>query len=185
MSTSALRANMGYEYSADFQEADMSHTVDGLASTFIEPLEKKLFPNDQLSDTSALVSFAPNTALRGPIFNGHTMPTQVLAEWSGVVTEINSEGSYFGASLKGIKGDGVKGEEEHASIPTEDISEWDSDLLKLGNYFRLCVVHEISPSGQPRRYTQVVFRRMPAYRQVDLDLALERGKLLASKLRVE
>lgn len=44
MSTSVLRANVGYEYSADFQEADMSHTADGLASTFTEPLEKKYFP---------------------------------------------------------------------------------------------------------------------------------------------
>lgn len=111
--------------------------------------------------------------------------TEVLAEWNGCVTFIDPKGHSFSASLTGITGEGVKGEEEDAIIPITDVSEWDKSLLKLGNFFRLCVIHEIDPSGQPRRYTQVVFRRLPAYHQHELNQANERGLALARELRVE
>ena len=110
---------------------------------------------------------------------------ELLAEWNGCVMSIHSSGHSFSASLKGVVGEGVKDEEEDATIPISDVSEWDKDLLVPGNFFRLCVVHEVLPSGQPRRYTQVVFRRLPAYRRHDLDQAAERGRELARGLRVE
>lgn len=110
---------------------------------------------------------------------------ELLAEWNGCVTSIQSSGHSFAATLKGVAGEGVKGEEEDATIPVTDVSDWDKDLLRTGNFFRLCVIYEILPTGQPRRYTQVVFRRLPAYRQHDLDQAAERGRELARGLRVE
>ena len=118
------------------------------------------------------------------ISRAYVSPVELLAEWNGCVTVVE-DGPYFMATLKGILGEGVKGEEEDATIPVSDVSEWDKDLLRPGNFFRLCVIYEILPSGQPRRSTQVVFRRLPAYRQHDLDTALERGRELARGLRVE
>lgn len=110
---------------------------------------------------------------------------QLLAEWSGCVTSVPSSDPYFSATLIGLIGEGVKGEEEDATIPVSDVSEGDKDLLRPGNFFRLCVIHEVLPSGQPRRSTQVVFRRLPAYRQHDLNQAEERGREIARGLRVE
>lgn len=126
----------------------------------------------------------PSTFSR-PLADKWTAPAELLAEWNGCVTSIQNVGHYFSATLRGVKGEGVKGEEDDAIIPISDVSEWDKDLLQPGNYFRLCVMHEISPSGQPRRYSLVVFRRLPAYRKQDLDEALERGCNLARGLRVE
>lgn len=112
-------------------------------------------------------------------------PVELLAEWNGCVTSIEPSGHSFSATLKGVVGEGVKGEEEDATIPVSDVSEWDRDLLRPGNFFRLCVTYEVHPNGQPRRSTHVVFRRLPAYRQHDLDKAAERGRDLARGLRVE
>jgi hypothetical protein len=112
-------------------------------------------------------------------------PIEVLAEWNGCVTSVHNAGHYFSATLRGIVGRGVKGEEEDATIPISDVSESDKALLQPGNFFRLCVIYEVNPSGQPRRFTQVVFRRLPAYRQHDLDRAAERGREITRGLRVE
>ena len=111
--------------------------------------------------------------------------TELLAEWSGCVNSIHEGGVSFSATLTGIVGEGVAGFEEDATIPIDDVSEWDKELLYPGNFFRLCVVHEIQATGQPRRYTQVVFRRLPAYRRHDLEKAAELGHAISQNLRVE
>lgn len=118
-----------------------------------------------------------------PVPNGVSI--QQLAEWSGYVTSIQEEGYSFSASLKGVSGTGVVGEQDDAIIPISDVAPGDKELLQIGNFFRLCVTQEIDKSGQPRRYTQVIFRRMPSYRRDDLDLALERGDELANGLLLE
>lgn len=110
-------------------------------------------------------------------------PTTLLAEWNGCVTSVNV--SHFSASLKGIYGEGVRGEGEDAEIPISDVSAADIELLQPGNFFRLCVLHEIREDGQPRRYTQVVFRRLPAYRTSDLRQADDDALELARSLSVE
>jgi len=108
-----------------------------------------------------------------------------LAEWSGCVTSIQREGAFFTATLNGVNGIGVKGQEEDARIPIADVASWDKALLREGNFFRLCVIQGFDASGDPIRSTKVVFRRMPAYSRQALDLALERGRELAERLRVE
>ncbi len=144
--------------------------------------------NQSLFDTSADDYVAsptfPITRL-ADIGSAPASRTELLAEWDGCVTGLPNEGYYFSATLKGKVGEGVQGEEEDASIPLDDVSEGDKDLLRLGNFFRLCVIHEVLPTGQPRRYTQVVFRRMPAYRRHDLEQSAERGREIARRLRVE
>lgn len=145
-------------------------------------------PDEDRLDTSLGRPAAPPTFSVRRLADVRKQPTtavEVLAEWNGCVTGVQHAGYSFSAILTGIIGEGVRGEEEEATIPTADVSEWDKDLLRPGNFFRLCVIHEVLPSGQPRRYTQVVFRRLPAYRQQDLDQAGERGRELAGSLHVE
>lgn len=146
--------------------------------------------NEEPSDTSIASQRGASTqlfALRRTEEFPRINPIQsvLLAEWNGCVNAVQTAGAYFSATLKGVVGEGVAGEEEDAVIPISDVSEWDMELLQPGNFFRLCVVHEVLPTGQPRRSTQVVFRRLPAFRQFDLDKANERGRDLVRGLRVE
>lgn len=115
--------------------------------------------------------------------NDRALPqNQVIAEWHGQVTSIHE--SFFVAQLKGVIGDGVKGEIEEATIPCEEIRDEDIELFQLGAFFRLCVGSE-QRNGTRRRYTDVIFRRMPAYRKEDLDKAKEFAAQLANDLRLE
>ncbi|MFY9328180.1 MAG: hypothetical protein WAO76_09210 [Georgfuchsia sp.] len=109
--------------------------------------------------------------------------SDLLAEWDGIVTEIREH--YFTASLSGIFGEGVEEEAEEAEIPVSDVNKSELDLFRLGSVFRLCVFYEELPNGQPRRFTQVVFRRLPAYRSRDIRAAEERAELIHQHLRVE
>ena len=139
--------------------------------------------NNEKIETSS-VQFIRLTTLVTPKSIGH-IASEELAEWSGCVTSIQEEGGFFTATLNGIKGISVNGQEEDANIPISDVAPWDRELLREGNYFRLCVIQGFDASGDPIRSTKVVFRRLPAYRQQDLDQALERGRELAGRLRVE
>lgn len=161
--------------------------INDVTPTDIYPHIEKSAYNNKIIETlpEPLSPKKAQTTFSSPLTNKQLAPAELLAEWSGCVTDIQEVGHFFTATLKGIKGEGVKDEEDDAIIPISDVSEWDKDLLRPGNFFRLCVMHEITPSGQPRRYSLVVFRRMPAYRKQDLDAAMERGRKLARGLRVE
>jgi len=107
---------------------------------------------------------------------------QVVAEWHGQVIEIQA--GYFIAELKGTIGEGVAGVVEEAQIPLDEVREGDRELVAAGAFFRLCVNLELR-HGTKRRYTDVVFRRMPAYRRDELDAARQAGLEIARALRVE
>ena len=107
----------------------------------------------------------------------------LLAEWHGQVTEILENS--FVAQLKGRHGEGVAGKNEEAIIPFDDVRTSDKYLVEAGAFFSLCVSYEVSPGGTRRRFTEVVFRRMPSYRREELEYARERGRELARGLRLE
>lgn len=183
------------EPTADFETTDLSTAAQ--LTNFVDSKTVSLgnFPNQFFrSVNDANINGIDNTitspvklsaTTTRPSVEIKSVPVELLAEWGGCVTEVNEDDFYFAANLLGIQGKGVKGEEEDAIIPISDVNKADKELLVPGNFFRLCVMYEIDSSGQPRRYTQVIFRRMPAYRQLDLDEALERGRKLARGLRVE
>jgi hypothetical protein len=109
---------------------------------------------------------------------------QVVAEWHGMVTELLE--SNFVAELQGILGVGVRGAIEEAVIPIDEVREEDRGLLEPGAFFRLCVNNAIRSDGKTRRrFTDVVFRRLPAYRRDELEEAAERGRAIARAIRVE
>lgn len=161
--------------------------ISDVTPSDIYPYIEKNASNNKIIETlpEPLIQKINQTTFSDRLTNKQLVPAELLAEWSGCVTDIQEAGHFFSATLTGIKGEGVKGEEDDAIIPISDVSEWDKDLLQRGNFFRLCVMYEVTPSGQPRRYSLVVFRRMPAYRKQDLDVAMERGRKLARGLRVE
>jgi hypothetical protein len=109
---------------------------------------------------------------------------QVIAEWHGQVTAIRDE--TFIAELKGTLGDGVRGSWEEAEIPTEEVRPDDLQLLAVGAFFRLTVNYELQPiSRSRRRYTDITFRRLPAYRRDELEEASRRGQETARAIRME
>ena len=118
-----------------------------------------------------------------PISTGATATVQMLAEWHGQVLEIFDNA--FVAELRGKHGDGVAGKQEEALIPLEEIQEADKELLEEGAFFRLCISYWHSSTGTRRRFTEIVFRRMPAYRREELEAAEHRGREIARGLRLE
>ena len=121
--------------------------------------------------------------LRLPITRRIDSISEPVAEWQGQVTEIEDE--HFIAQLRGTVGTGVAGSLEEALIPINDVNPGDIDLLKPGAFFRLCISYEIAPTGNRRRYTEVIFRRLPAYRREELEAARSKAADLARDLRVE
>ena len=163
----------GEESSAETSSRDRADT---LAAPTWEPSES------EHRETALAPVLKPNpSATRGT--TTHRSPAVVLAEWSGCVERI--EAQFFSASLKGIVGEGVQGVSEDAEIPLSDVAESDMELLTLGSFFRLCVFYEFREDDRPRRYTQVVFRRLPAYRASDLADAARRADDVHRALRVE
>jgi hypothetical protein len=112
-----------------------------------------------------------------------TVTSNRVAEWEGHVTSIGKK--TFEARLSGIFGEGVEGQFEEATIPLAEITEINKPLFAVGAIFRLCMSYDEYPSGQIRRYTELFFRRLPAYRQRDLDDALKRARERLSELRLE
>lgn len=109
---------------------------------------------------------------------------QVMAEWHGMVTQLLEH--TFVAELKGVIGKDVKGAVEEAVIPVDEVRDEDLPFLVPGAFFRLTVNNVLRPDGKTRRrFTDVTFRRMPAYRREELEDAAERGRALARVIRVE
>ncbi len=109
--------------------------------------------------------------------------SQLVAEWQGCVTSISDD--YFVAEMLGTHGEGVIGSLEEAVVPLEDLRESDKALLLEGAFFRLCISYEVEPTGSKRRFTEVVFRRLPAYRRDTLEVAAKDAYSLSRGIRLE
>lgn len=105
-----------------------------------------------------------------------------VAEWHGQVSKIYE--NFFVAELHGIFGESVSGTLEEAQIPIDEVDPNDRDLLREGAFFRLCIGYEISTRGNRRKFTEVIFRRMPAYRQEELEMARQQASALARAIQV-
>jgi hypothetical protein len=138
--------------------------------------------------SSSPVEVPPGTTDISPtteetLASSENLTTELLAEWEGYVTSVSDKS--FEARLSGIFGDGVEGEIEEAVIPIAELSEANKPLFRVGALFRLCVSYEKSESGQIRRFTEMVFRRLPAYRQQDLDAAHKRAQERVNGFRLD
>jgi hypothetical protein len=110
-------------------------------------------------------------------------PSVRVAEWDGYVTEVCDLS--FTAVLRGIAGEGVAGESHDAEIALDDVGRSDRTLLRPGAFFRICIYFQLDEDDRPKRYAKVVFRRLPAYRQAELEQADRRSEERHRRLRVE
>ncbi len=126
--------------------------------------------------------FTPEVGRHRPYGEANLVSSQVVAEWHGQVVSIND--AFFVAELRGTIGAGISGALEEAQIPIDEIRPDDLELLSPGSFFRLCVNME-NRGGTKRRYTDIVFRRMPAYRREELDDARQVAIQIARAIRVD
>jgi len=167
----------------DSQQRALSDSAQSLGQhDFVDGLQPKrrLFEVPDVNLSTAEAVARPATHVK-------TIPQRttsvLLAEWHGQVTEVLA--ATFIAQLKGRHGEAVAGSEDIAVIPIEEVRESDRDLLQTGAFFRLCIAYEISQQGNRRRYTEVVFRRLPAFRREELEQAQAVAREIASELRLE
>jgi len=116
---------------------------------------------------------------RGLISYGVNKPIefQSLQKWEGIVQEIKSD--LFIAKLVDLSNNSP---EEVAEFPFQEISDDDKVLVEEGAVFYWNIGYQISPSGQKRRTSLIRFRRLPAWRQKDLEKGIEKAKELTSLL---
>lgn len=180
----AVADSEGYFRSAPTADAAPAH--EGMARRFNTwgtqswRTSRRLQAVPELDISAARPSVPPATLPKDSL--QEQVSTQLLAEWHGQVTEVLA--SSFVAELKGRHGEGVAGKEEVAVIPRDEVSPDDAELLEPGAFFSLCIAYEQSSRGR-RKFTTVVFRRLPAYRREELEEARERGRQIARGLRLE
>jgi len=102
---------------------------------------------------------------------------QSLQKWEGIVQEVLADG--FIAKLVDLSNDSP---EEVADFPFEELSDDDKILVEDGAVFYWNIGYQISPSGQKRRTSLIRFRRLPAWRQKDLDQGLAKAKEITARL---
>ena len=111
-----------------------------------------------------------------PHMDQTTVPTQhVLQEWEGYVVDVHRDG--FTARLTDLTV-AASHEEEEAFIPMTEVADDGAELAVVGGVFRWLICYERSPSGTKKRVSQIVFRRLPAVTQDDI----EKGKAWARKI---
>lgn len=108
---------------------------------------------------------------------------EVLQTWEGVVTDIDQQEGVFVARLYDLSGPSSSVKE--AELYIEDVSQNDCDLLKVGGIFRWLIGYRRHSSGQKERVSAIVFRRIPAWTDNDINSAKEEGQRLADSLVVE
>ena len=90
-----------------------------------------------------------------------------LQEWEGYVVRIGPK--EFEARLVDITAGG-KIENEDATIPFSEISDFDREKVVLGSVFRWVIGFGRMPSGTKRRVSQIIFRDLPAVTESDVEM---------------
>jgi len=89
-------------------------------------------------------------------------------EWEGIVVEV-AEDSIIAVLLDITAGDELPSEQ--ATFPLDEIQEGDRDLIKLGAVFRWTIGYQTLPGGTKQRVSQIVFRRLPQWTGLDMNIA--------------
>jgi hypothetical protein len=147
------------------------------------PTRRKIYESPELDISTSVAKEKNSSASAVDSFKAHAAASQLLAEWHGQVVDIGAES--FTAQLKGRFGEGIAGSEDEAVIPLDDVRDEDQELFRIGAFFSLCISYEVNAVGSKRRYTEVIFRRMPAFRREELDLAATRAKEIVRGFRLE
>ncbi|MCY3968241.1 MAG: hypothetical protein OXF21_06735 [bacterium] len=98
---------------------------------------------------------------------------QALQKWQGTVSEVT--GSTFTARLLDLT---EPSDEEEAEFDLEEVSRGDLDLVAPGAVFYWSVGYRTEPSGERSRSSVLVFRRLPAWNEKDMQRAADRAEEL-------
>ncbi|MGD0659084.1 MAG: hypothetical protein ABSD38_13545 [Syntrophorhabdales bacterium] len=91
----------------------------------------------------------------------------LLQKWEGIVLSLN--GDTFKARVNDLV---QKGVEEEATIAIDELSETDRDLVEPGAIFYWSIGYHDSLAGQRTRVSLIRFRRLPGWRQKELEAAV-------------
>ena len=125
---------------------------------------------ENVTNSTLLVDFPPTARIvrRQPTLHP-------LQEWEGYVVDIDD--NTFVARLIDVSA-GQTHESEEATIPLEELSDYDAANLTIGGIFRWVIGYERSPEGTQKRVSQVVFRDLPRMSEGDF----RRGREWAKKM---
>lgn len=96
-----------------------------------------------------------------------------LQKWEGVVIEVMKD--YFLAKLNDLT---IKGPDEEAEFPIEEISEEDRKLIKPGAVFYWNIGYHDSHRGQRTRVSIMRFRRLPAWRKEEIEASKHEARCI-------
>jgi hypothetical protein len=156
---------------------DIAHRSSKKTKPDGEQAEQTLSPtvNQDRSILAPLFPEQPRIIPRGATFTP-------LQEWEGYVTEIGEE--TFTARLLDLTQDGVV-EEEEADFPIAEISDTDQSVLQPGAIFRWVIGYRRTPAGTKERVSLIVFRRLPAWGERELQENRRKAEILAALLQGE
>ncbi len=97
-------------------------------------------------------------------------------EWEGYVVEIKK--NFLVARLTDLTA-GSKYESEEATIPLNEIADSDKEKMTIGSIFRWVFGYELSPMGDKKQVSQIVFRDLPRMTKEDF----AKGKEWAKKIK--
>jgi hypothetical protein len=107
----------------------------------------------------------------------------VLQSWEGVVVDIDDENSEFRARLSDLTQPGA--DDSEAVFDISDVSANDIDLLREGGVFQWLIGYRKHSYGQMERVSAIIFRRLPAWRAEDLEIAQAEGDALAAAFSID
>ena len=135
-------------------------------TAFIPPVETESGPEARIAAIPRKLPHADRTT---------AATLCALQEWEGYVVDVHRDG--FTARLTDLTA-AASHEEEEAFIPMTEVADSDAELAVLGGVFRWVIGYKRSPSGTKKRVSQIVFRRLPAVTQDDI----EKGEAWARKI---
>ncbi len=100
-------------------------------------------------------------------------------EWEGYVVEVNE--TTFTARLVDLTA-GREQEEEEADIPVAELSDADRLMLQPGAIFRWAIGYRRTRAGTKERVSRIVFRRLPAWTERELQENRRQAETLAATL---
>lgn len=104
-----------------------------------------------------------------------------LQEWEGYVIDISED--TFTARLMDLSA--TDGLEEEADFPIADLSSVDQSELRLGAIFRWSIGYRKTCGGSKERVSRIVFRRLPAWTEAELERSHQQAEALAVALQGE
>ncbi len=105
-----------------------------------------------------------------------------LQEWEGYVVELDEE--FFTARLVDLTAE-REHEEEEADFPIVELSDADQSMLRLGAIFRWAIGYRRTRGGTKERVSRIVFRRLPAWTERELNENRQKAQELAVVLQGE